>query len=261
MEKIKKRFISEIFYSILSLSSIILLILGWMYLASKRPELFPSPQETWDRLILFLEKPIRRIPLYSHVLDSLRRVGIAVLLACGFGIVLGTALGWSRLVKSTFGTIFELIRPIPPIAWVPLLTIWFGIGEFPKVLLVFIGTFAIVVVNTAAGVKMVEPLSLAVGKIFQANEFQMLKEIVLPASLPAIFAGIRTALGVGWAIVLAAEMLGAVSGTGFLITKGMSIGDTALIFICMFIIGIIGALLSVLASFIERRICPWKTDR
>lgn len=261
MNKRRKRIIKGILYALLSVSSIILLILGWTYLASKRPELFPSPKETWDRLLLFLRKPIRNIPLYIHVLDSLRRVGIAVLSACGLGILFGTALGWSRFVKSTFGTLFELIRPIPPIAWVPLLTIWFGIGEFPKILLVFIGTFAIIVVNTAAGIKMVEPLNLAVGKIYQARNFQMLKEIVLPASLPAIFAGIRTAMGVGWAIVLAAEMLGAVSGTGFLITKGMEVGDTPLIFICMFIIGIIGALLSALASFIERRVCPWRTNK
>ena len=261
IETKRTRFIKETFYLMLSVSSIALLIFGWMLIANRRPEIFPNPQETWNRLILFLEKPIGGIPLYKHVWDSLRRVGIAVGLACGLGVIFGTALGWSRVFKSTLGTIFEIMRPIPPIAWVPLITIWFGIGEFPKVLLVFIGTFAIVVVNTAAGVMMVEPLNLAVGKIFKANNFQMLKEIVLPASVPAIFAGIRTALGVGWAIVLAAEMLGARTGAGFLITKGMQIGDTALIFICMFIIGIIGALLSLLASFIERRVCPWGTGK
>lgn len=261
METKKIRIAKETFYFLLSVSSIALLLLGWMFIANRRPEIFPNPKETWDRLLLFLEKPIGGIPLYSHVLDSLRRVGIAVTSACGLGIIFGTALGWSRLFKSTFGTIFEIMRPIPPIAWVPLITIWFGIGEFPKILLVFIGTFSIVVVNTAAGVMMVEPINLAVAKIFQANNFQMLKEIVLPASIPAIFAGIRTALGVGWAIILAAEMLGAVSGTGFLITKGMEIGDTALIFVCMFIIGIIGAILSLLASFIERRVCPWRTGK
>lgn len=260
MKTKKIRFFKELFYLILSVSSIALFIIGWIFLVKRRPDLFPSPQGTWDRLILFLEKPIRG-PLYKHIWDSLRRVGIAVGLACGLGVIFGTALGWSRFFKSTFGTIFEIIRPIPPIAWVPLITIWFGIGEFPKVLLVFIGTFAIVVINTAAGVTMTEPLFLAVGKIFQANNFQMLREIVLPASIPAIFAGIRTALGVGWAIVLAAEMLGSVSGTGFLIARGMEIGDTALIFICMFIIGIIGALLSLLASFIERRVCPWRTEK
>ena len=153
---------------------------------------------------------------------------------------------------------FEVIRPIPPIAWIPLITIWFGIGEFSKILIVFTGTFAVVVVNTYTGVRMVDPLNISVGRIFHASKYRMLSEIVLPAALPAIFAGIRMAVGTGWAIVLAAEMLGAVSGTGFLISRGNEIGDTPLIFICMFIIGIIGALLSALTSYIERRACPWK---
>ena len=134
---------------------------------------------------------------------------------------------------------------------------WFGIGEFPKILIVFIGTFFNVVVNTSTGVKMVDKLQLDVGRMFQANQLQILKEIVLPASLPAIFAGIRVALGAGWAVVLAAEMLGSQTGVGYLITLGNEIGDTALIFISMIVIGVIGALLSALATFIERRLCPW----
>lgn len=155
------------------------------------------------------------------------------------------------------GVLFELLRPIPPLAWIPLITIWFGIGEFPKILIVFIGTFFNVVVNTSTGVKMVDKLQLDVGRMFQANQLQILKEIVLPASLPAIFAGIRVALGAGWAVVLAAEMLGSQTGVGYLITLGNEIGDTALIFISMIVIGVIGALLSALATFIERRLCPW----
>ena len=105
--------------------------------------------------------------------------------------------------------------------------------------------------------KMVDKLQLDVGRMFQANQLQILKEIVLPASLPAIFAGIRVALGAGWAVVLAAEMLGSQTGVGYLITLGNEIGDTALIFISMIVIGVIGALLSALATFIERRLCPW----
>ena len=195
-------------------------------------------------------------PLYIHIVDSLSRVGIAVGCASALGIVFGVLLGWSRWFASTVGVILEIFRPIPPLAWIPLITIWFGIGEFPKILIVFLGTFFNVVVNTSTGVKMVDKLQLDVGKIFGANQFQVLKEIVLPASLPAIFAGIRVALGAGWAVVLAAEMLGSQTGVGYLITLGNSIGDTALIFVCMIIIGVIGALLSAIATGIERRLLP-----
>ena len=247
----------KLFYVFLSILSIVLLVVVWMLLARARPYLFPTPMDVWDKFIGLLKKPIGRYPLYIHIVDSLSRVGIAVGCASALGIVFGVLLGWSRWFASTVGVILEIFRPIPPLAWIPLITIWFGIGEFPKILIVFLGTFFNVVVNTSTGVKMVDKLQLDVGKIFGANQFQVLKEIVLPASLPAIFAGIRVALGAGWAVVLAAEMLGSQTGVGYLITLGNSIGDTALIFVCMIIIGVIGALLSAIATGIERRLCPW----
>lgn len=247
----------KLFYIALSISSLGLLLLLWTYLGKTNPLLFPSPLAVLDKFFLILREPIGRYPLYVHILDSLRRVGIAVGIATVSGIIFGVLMGWSKLFASTLGMLFELIRPIPPLAWIPLITIWFGIGEFPKILIVFIGTFANVVVNTATGVRMVDKLQINVGEIFQANQFQLLSEIVIPASLPAIFAGIRVALGSGWAVVLAAEMLGSQTGVGYLITLGNAIGDTPLIFVSMVIIGVIGTLLSALAGYIERRLCPW----
>ena len=247
-------------YLIFPVISIGLLMMAWLMVSTNRPDLFPGPATTWERFQKLLVKPLVRIPLWVHILDSLRRVGIAVGLSCFLGIIFGVMMGWNRYFNATLGIIFEVIRPIPPLAWIPLITIWFGIGEFPKILIVFIGTFANVVVNTATGVRMVDAQQLDVGKTFGASQFNTLLHIVLPASLPAIFAGIRTALGAGWAVVLAAEMLGATSGVGFLITRGNEIGDTALILVSMFIIGIIGALLSSVTSWIERKACPWRTN-
>lgn len=244
-------------YKMIPVFSLLLLFLGWLYISSVRPELFPTPTATWERLVRLIVKPLARIPLWKHILDSLRRVVTALLFAWGLGVVFGIFMGWSRLFRSTLGSLFQIIRPIPPIAWIPLITIWFGIGEFPKILIIFIGTFAIVVMNTYTGVAMVDPLNISVGRIFHASKFQILSEIVLPAALPAIFSGIRMSIGVGWAIVLAAEMVGAASGVGFLIFRGNELRDMALIFVCMFLIGIIGALLSVAASWLERRLCPW----
>lgn len=244
-------------YYLLPLLSIVLLAIGWIYMSASKPELFPSPMETWARFIKMLEKPVARVPLYLHILRSLRRVVIALVLACVAGVSFGVLVGWNRTFKATLGSLFELIRPIPPIAWIPLITIWFGIGEFPKVLIIFIGAFAIVVTNTYTGVAMVDPLNIAVGRVFHASKLQLLTDFVLPAALPAIFSGIRMAIGVGWAIVLAAEMVGATSGVGFLIFRGNELRDMPLIFVCMFLIGIIGALLSAGASALERRLCPW----
>ncbi len=244
-------------YYALPILSLLLLAGGWLYISAAKPELFPSPAETWERLGKLIKRPLARVPLYTHIFDSLKRVVIAVAAASIMGVLLGLFMGVSKTFQATFGTLFEMIRPIPPIAWIPLITIWFGIEEFPKILIIFIGTLAIVVTNTYTGVKLVDPLMVYVGQVFHAGRMQMLFDIIFPAALPAIFGGIRMAIGVGWAIVLAAEMVGAASGVGFLIFRGNELRDLPLIFICMFIIGIIGALLSAVTSWLERRLCPW----
>lgn len=242
---------------LLPLSSLILLVIGWIYISYTMPALFPSPAATWERFLKLLKTPLARVPLYLHILRSLRRVLVALFFASVLGIAFGVMIGWNKTLKATFGSLFELIRPIPPIAWIPLITIWFGISELPKVLIIFIGTFPIIVTNTYTGVSMTDPLTLQVGKVFQASKLRLLTDFVLPSGLPAIFSGIRMAIGVGWAIVLAAEMVGATSGVGFLIYRGNELRDMALIFVCMFIIGIIGALLSAGASYVEKRLCAW----
>ncbi|HJA26072.1 MAG TPA: ABC transporter permease [Candidatus Fournierella merdigallinarum] len=247
-----------LWYYLLPLVSLVLVLVGWLYMAAAKPLLFPSPAETWQRLIKLIEVPLARVPLYQHILISLRRVLGAVTAACVLGVIFGLLVGWSRTFRATLGSIFEILRPIPPIAWIPLITVWLGIGELPKMLIIFIGTFTIVVTNTYTGVAMVDPLTLSVGRVFGASRRQLLMEFVLPAALPAIFAGIRMAIGVGWAIVLAAEMVGASAGVGFLIFRGNELRDMPLIFVCMFIIGSIGALLSAGASWLERRLCPWR---
>ena len=249
----------KLWWWVLPLLSVGLLVCGWLYMAAVKPALFPTPLATWQRFIRLIEVPLARVPLYEHILTSLRRVMVAVGVACVTGVLFGLLIGWNKTMKATFGVLFELIRPIPPIAWVPLITMWFGIGEFSKMSVIFIGTFAIIVNNTYAGVTMVDPLTLSVGQVFGASPRALLLEFVLPGSLPAIFSGIRMAIGVGWAIVLAAEMVGATAGVGFLIFRGNELRDMALIFVCMFIIGIIGALLSLITSYLERKLCPWRS--
>ncbi len=248
----------NVWYYVLPLLSIGLLLFGWLYMSSQKPELFPTPVETWARFLRLIKTPLARVPLYMHILISLRRVVFAVVAACVLGIAFGLLIGWNRTMHATLGTLFEIIRPIPPIAWIPLITIWFGIGEFSKMFIIFIGTFAIIVNNTYAGVKMVDDLTISVGKVFGASKSRIFMEFVLPASLPAIFSGIRMAIGVGWAIVLAAEMVGATAGVGFLIFRGNELRDMPLIFVSMIIIGVIGACLSIGASYLERRLCPWR---
>lgn len=249
-----------VLFRLLPCLSIGILILAWVYISYKRPELFPTPERVFKRLVKFMEQPINKKGLLGHLLMSFFRVLTALISATILGISFGVLIGWNRTCKALFGTIFEMVRPIPPIAWIPLLIIWFGIGEFPKILIVFIGCFVPIVINTYTGIKMVDPLLLDVGRSFRANNRQILFEIVLPSAFPAIFAGFRAATSGGWLCLLAAEMMAAKHGLGFLITRGMEVNDTALIFISMVVIGVTGALMSVGLGYLERWICPWREN-
>lgn len=153
-----------------------------------------------------------------------------------------------------------MIRPIPPLAWVPLITVWFGIYETPKIILVFIGTFTAIVVNTYSGIYLAQKENLQVGRLFGAKKIRMVVDIVLPSALPSIMAGLKTALTTGWGVVLAAEMISANSGLGMLVTRGSDSDDIALVMVSIIFIGIIGALMSTVFTIIERKLSPWRTD-
>lgn len=249
--------LKRIFKFALSIFSIILLLCVWFSVSSVNSNLIPTPAQTWERFLLLLEKPIMRVSFIGHILISLRRILFALIASWVIGISFGVFIGWNKKMNALFGSVFELIRPIPPLAWIPLITIWFGIGEFPKLLIVFIGAVMPVVINSRAGMQGIEQIYLDVGVAFNATQAQTLKEIAIPAAMPVIFAGIRTSTSVAWSVVLAAEMIGANAGVGFLVVRGMNGDDMALVLVAMLTIGLIGALLSVFTSLIERVVCPW----
>lgn len=243
--------------NILKVLSVVCILAVWILVSAMSPDLFPSPVAAWERFLRLLETPIMKISVLGHIGMSLFRVLTALFFATAGGITFGLVTGWCPRIKAAVNPIFIALRPIPPIAWIPLIILWFGIGEFPKILLVFIGAFFPIAQNTMAGVEMVDDMYLKVGKIYKANTVAMLRHIVFPASMPAIMAGVKIALSSGWMVVVAAEMLAAKSGLGFLIIRGQESFDIALVLVGMVLIGIIGALLSTLFTFLERWICPW----
>lgn len=249
--------IKNIIYTIAPAITLVVLALLWMKASSGNVDLVPTPAMVWERFLKTFEKPINNQLIFGHILASLKRVFFALILSLGLGIPLGIMIGWNKTFNAIFGTLFELIRPIPPIAWLPLVVMWFGIGELPKVIIVFIGTFTPVVVNTATGIRLVEPLNLDVGRMFNCNQRQLLLHIALPSALPSIFAGFRTATSGGLMVVLAAEMIGAKAGLGFLITRGQDAFDVPLIMVGMLVIAIVGTIISFLTDLLERWACPW----
>ena len=253
----KQKTVHNLLYWGLPVLAIVLIAGGWISFSTYNPDLMPSPAQVWERLVKTFTKPIAKTTLIGHAWASLRRVLLALLVSWAFGIAFGILIGWNKKARAFFGSIFEVIRPIPPIAWIPIVIMWFGIGEFPKILLVFIGTFVPLVINTSTGIEMVDRINIQVGQIFGGKNRQILKEIVIPTALPSIFAGIRTSVSSGWTTVLAAEMLGANAGLGSLVTRGWQGSDLSLVMVSVITIAIIGALLSTILQKLEKVVCPW----
>lgn len=250
----------KIFYYISPYIALIAFVVLWQLVAANGKTLLPTPYETIERLVTVWTSSIAKQPMIVHVMDSMRRILVALGVAILFGVPFGVALGWNPTFRAIFKPLFEIIRPVPPIAWVPLVTLWFGTGEIPRMIIIFLGVLMPIVVNSYAGVDMIPRINFDVGKVFGASKRNMLFDIVLPSSLGAIFAGIRTALGTGWMVLLAAEMLAAKSGIGYLIMQGSNANDLELAIVGMFMIGIFGAVFAYGFDYLEGWLCPWKKD-
>ena len=247
----------SIILNILPFFSILCFVLIWYAASAATNDMMPNPTEVFDRFVLSLSEPIAKKSIFEHAFVSLGRVLKALVAAILIGLPLGLLMGWNRTVRAIVRPVFEALRPIPPIAWIPLITMWFGIYELPKIIIIFLGAVVPIVVNAYTGVAMVPELNTNAGKVFGADGRQLLVDIVLPTAFPSIFAGIRTAISSGWVVMLAAEMISAKSGLGFIVTRGQEVNDYSVILLAMVFIGLIGALLSFIANTVERVLCPW----
>lgn len=250
----------EILLNLLPVLSILLFVGLWILVSSGEEHIIPSPGEVSLRALRLFEKPINHISLWGHIWASMKRVLIGLAFACLTGIPLGLLIGWNKTANALLKPLFDLIRPIPALAWIPLMTLWFGIGESSKIALIYLGTLMPVLVNTYTGVRMIPQIHIDVARVFGASELQLVRDIVMPSALSAIMAGVKTAVGTGWIVVLAAEMISADKGLGFMIIRGSNVADLALVIFAMLLIGLVGAFLSVLLTFAERRLCPWKIE-
>jgi len=248
----------KILYKILPIVSIITIIALWLIATNSSSGNFPSPADVWERTVRLFTHPVKKRNLILHILASLQRVGLALLFDWTFGIAFGIMIGWYPKLRAFFSPLFDAFRAIPPLAWIPLITLWNGTGELSKVIIVIFGSLQSIVINVKAGLSTVDKMYLDVGTVFNATPAQRLFKIAIPSSLDAIFAGVRTSTSAAWMVVLAAEMLGAGNaGVGLLISRGMDSMDMPLVLTGMIAIGLVGALLAIITQFAERLICPW----
>lgn len=194
--------------------------------------------------------------LFYHLSASLKREAFAFVFATS-AIPLGMAMGWWRVVYNQVNPIMEILRPIPPLAWIPLSILWFGLGDEQNEFIIFLGIFFPILVNTIVGVKNIEPNLIRAARSLGAPERKVLARIVFKGALPQIITGVRIGLGVGWMALVAAELVGANTGLGFLINDARSMLRTDTIIVGMLAIGIIGLLIDTFIRLLGRRLLPW----
>ena len=194
--------------------------------------------------------------LWVHLRDSLKREFVAFLWAT-ISSPIGIAMGWWKAVEEQVDPLVEVLRPVPPLAWIPLSILWFGVGDVQNQFIIFLGCFFPILLNTISGVKGVEPNLVRAARCLGASEMSILWRVVLRAALPQIVTGIRIGLGVGWMALVAAELVGANSGLGFLINDARTVLRTDYVIVGMATIGLVGLVIDRVIRSVVARLMPW----
>ncbi len=211
--------------------------------------IFPSPADVWRGV----GELVRRGLLWSYTRDSLLRVGAGYLLGVVLGVPLGIILGWYKGLAGAFNPVIQMLRPISPLAWMPLAIIWFGVSELAPIFLIFLGSFFAILVATINGVRNMPPMYIQAGRNFGLAPMAMFRRVIFPAILPRVLTGLRIALGIAWLVVVAAEMIAVNSGLGYLIIDSRNAGKRYdLVVAGMILIGLIGLGLDILVRRTEK---------
>jgi taurine transport system permease protein len=236
-----------------------LVALWWAASASGAvPALFlPSPQSVVARLGLIATEGFVDATLAQHLAASLFRVFAALAAALIIGVPAGLAIGLSTVGRGMLDPIVEFLRPIPPLAYLPLVIIWAGIGETAKVLVIGLAMLPPIVISTAAGARNVERARLNVARALGATSVQLLGFVVVPSALPSILTGTRIALGAGWSTLVAAELVAATRGVGFMIQSAANFLATDVVVAGILVIAAVAFVLELLVRFAERLFIGW----
>jgi NitT/TauT family transport system permease protein len=217
-------------------------------------QFLPTPLAVVDRFVQLTGTPFVGFTLQQHLASSIGRFSLGFGLAALLGVPLGLLMGWFRWLDDVVTPLFEGIRFIAPIAWVPFAALWFGTGIGGPVLIIFMGAFPPALINAYRGAKFVEPRLIEAGRMLGASHMRMIMEVLLPASVPSIVAGLRISAGLGWQSLVGAELIVASSGIGYLMVKGQSNISTTTVMSGMIAIGIVGYLIDVALRRVEARI-------
>lgn len=241
------------------LTLLVLLAAWWAVTAAEfiEPLFLPPPSAVLEKAWLLMTSGYMDSTLWQHLGASLQRIGTALFFAVLTAIPVGIAIGRNRIARGIFDPLIEFYRPIPPLAYLPLIVIWCGIGEFSKVLLIYLAIFVPIAISTATGVRNVDPTKLRAAQSLGATRWQLIRHVILPSAQPEILTGVRIGLGVGWSTLVAAELIAATSGLGFMVQSAAQFLVTDVVVLGILVIALIAFAMEMGLRALQRKLVPW----
>jgi taurine transport system permease protein len=246
---------------VISIVTIAVLLLLWFVVTAMgwiKPLFLPKPATVLQQFIEYVTGAANDRPLWDHFLASMFRVFAAFFLAVLTAVPVGIAMGMSRVARGIFDPPIEFYRPLPPLSYLPLIIIWFGIDELPKVLLIYLACFAPLALAARSGMKSASQEQIHAAYSLGASYGQVIWHVILPSALPEILVGMRIAIGFGWTTLVAAEMVAANVGLGQMVLNASNFLRTDIVIMGIIVIGIVAYLFDLLMRWVERRVVPWK---
>ncbi|MDQ7247845.1 ABC transporter permease subunit [Dongia sedimenti] len=245
----------------ITLISALGLLLAWTLATQFKlvaPLFLPSPFDVATQFYTVAVDGFSNATLAQHVGTSLFRILTAFVIATAIGVPLGLAMGLNRWVNGLFSAPIQLYWPVPPLAYLPLVIIWFGIGETAKIILLSLAMFAPIVISAQAGVRSVSQARVQAAQSLGATKAQIFRHVVLPNALPEILTGLRLGIGSGWATLVAAELVAATKGLGFMTLSAAQFLVTDVVFVGILTIAALATIFLTTLRLLERRLTPWK---
>ena len=245
---------------LISIGSVSAVLLLWFLLSALQiiPELFlPSPAAVWHKFVQVSQHGFMKATLWQHLAQSISRVLSALLAAIIIGVPVGLWMGLNQWTRAVLDPLVELLRPIPPLAYLPLLVIWFGIGETTKILLIFLSILAPIMISTTHGVLSHQQNRERVALSLGATRVQVLQHVILPTALPHILTGIRIGLGVGWSTLVAAELVAADRGIGFMVQSAAQFLITDTVVLGIIVIAVVAVSFELFLRWLQKQLAPW----
>lgn len=227
----------------------------WGWVSAAR---FPTPIEVFVSFRQIAVDGYGNARWHEHVLRSVGLVTAGFLIASSAGVVLGLAMGASRRIEAIVNPVFLVLRPIPPLAWIPLAIVWLGLGDAAKLMVIFVSAFVPSVINSFTGVRQIDTPIFEAAAMLKVSGWRYWKEVLVPGALPSIFTGLRLSLQASWTTLVAAELVGAVAGLGSILNQGAQDIYPAMILVGMISVALCGWLMTQALGWIEARVMPWR---